>query len=137
MLKEFKDFVMKGNVMDLAVGVIIGGAFGTVVKSLVEDVIMPVVGMVGGKPDFSSIVIGGKTVMKEGRQIIEGGIMLGNFMNALISFLILAAVIFFVFVKPMAKLKALTEKPAEPAAPPEPPADVKLLTEIRDLLKSR
>jgi large conductance mechanosensitive channel len=137
MLKDFKDFVMKGNVMDLAVGVIIGGAFGKIVDSLVKDVITPVVGLFGGQPDFSSIIIGGKAVMKDGKQIIEGGIMVGSFINAIISFLILAAVIFFIFVKPMAKLKALTDKPAAPAAPPEPAADVKLLTEIRDLLKAK
>jgi large conductance mechanosensitive channel len=137
MLKEFKDFVTKGNVMDLAVAVIIGGAFGKIVDSLVKDVITPVIGLFGGQPDFSSIVIGGKTVLKEGKEVIEGGIMVGNFLNAVIGFLILAAVIFFVFVKPMARLKALGAKPAAPAAPPEPPADVKLLTEIRDLLKPR
>jgi large conductance mechanosensitive channel len=137
MLKEFKDFALKGNVMDLAVGVIIGGAFGKIVDSLVKDVITPIIGLFGGQPDFSSIIIGGREVMKEGKSVIEGGIMVGNFLNAVISFLILAAVVFFVFVKPLAKLKALAEKPAAPAAPPEPPADVKLLAEIRDLLKSK
>jgi large conductance mechanosensitive channel len=123
MLKEFKEFITKGNIMDLAVGVIIGGAFGKIVDSLVKDVITPLIGLFGGQPDFSSLAI--------------GGIMVGNFINAIISFLILAAVVFFIFVKPMARLKSLSEKPAAPAAPPEPPADVKLLTEIRDLLKSR
>jgi large conductance mechanosensitive channel len=137
MLKEFKEFVMKGNVMDLAVAVIIGGAFGKIVTSLVQDVIMPIIGLLGGQPDFSKIVIGGHAMMKDGKEVIEGGIMVGNFLNAVIGFLMIAAVVFFVFVKPMTKLMALTTKPAAPAAPPEPPADVKLLTEIRDILKSR
>ncbi|MCF7731489.1 MAG: large conductance mechanosensitive channel protein MscL [Akkermansiaceae bacterium] len=123
MFKEFKTFITKGNVMDLAVAVIIGGAFGKIVDSMVKDIITPFIGLLGGQPDFSSIQF--------------NGIMLGNFMNAVVAFLMLAAVIFVVFVKPMNKLKAATAKPAAPAALPEPSPEEKLLTEIRDLLKQK
>lgn len=123
MLNEFKAFVTKGNVMDLAVAVIIGGAFGKIVDSMVKDIITPVIGMIGGQPDFSDITL--------------GSLMVGNFLNAVVAFLILAAVIFFVFVKPMNRLKAMAEKPKAPVAPPEPTAEEKLLTEIRDLLKQK
>ena len=123
LVNEFKVFIAKGNVVDLAVGIIIGAAFGDIVKSMVKDVITPLIGMVGGKPDFSSIHL--------------GPIMIGNFINAIVSFLILAAVVFFVLVKPMNKLMAtLIKKPDSPAAPPTP-EDVILLREIRDLLKEK
>jgi large conductance mechanosensitive channel len=119
----FKDFVMRGNVIDLAVGVIIGGAFGSIVDSMVKDVITPLIGAVGGAPDFSAIT--------------AGPIKIGNFVNAVIAFLILAAVVYFVIVKPYTALQARMAKPAPPVdnTPPPPPADVVLLTEIRDLLK--
>jgi large conductance mechanosensitive channel len=143
---EFKTFILKGNVVDLAVGVVIGAAFGKVVESMVKDMITPIIGLIGGTPDFSGIALfahqavkNGKPVFVEatGKPVLEGGIMIGNFLNATIAFLILAAVVFFLVVKPMnylmavAKLKA-EEKPAEPAPVPD---DVKLLMEIRDLLK--
>ena len=99
-IEEFKAFVLKGNVLDLAVAVIIGGAFGKIVDSVVKDVIMPVIGMVGGQPDFSSIKL--------------GPVMLGNFLNAVVAFLILAAVIFFVIVKPVTKLMAKKPAPSVP-----------------------
>lgn len=133
-LAEFKAFISKGNVMDLAVGVIIGAAFGKIVDSLVKDVIMPTIGLFGGAPDFSSIAIGAHEVIKAGKPSLEGGIMIGNFLNAVVSFLILAAVVFFFLVKPMNKLMASINKPA-PAAPPPTPEDVLLLREIRDSLK--
>jgi len=120
-ISEFKAFIAKGNVMDLAVGVIIGAAFGKIVDSMVKDVITPMIGMVGGQPDFSAIK--------------AGPILIGNFINAVVAFLILAAVVFFVLVKPMNKLMASLNKPAAPTAPPPPAADIVLLTEIRDLLK--
>ena len=122
-IQEFKAFVLKGNVVDLAVGVVIGAGFGKVVESMVKDVITPLIGMVGGQPDFSAVKV--------------SSIMIGNFINAALAFLILAAVIFFLVVKPMNHLIALTMKKAEekPAAPPPIPEDVKLLIEIRDLLK--
>jgi large conductance mechanosensitive channel len=144
-IEEFKTFIAKGNVMDLAVGVIIGGAFGKIVESMVKDVIMPIIGLVGGAPDFSSIAIGAHEAMKDGKVVIaangkpllEGGIMIGNFINATVSFLILAAVVFFVLVKPMNALMAKMKKPEAPAAPIATPEDVLLLREIRDALKSK
>ena len=135
MLTEFKNFILKGNVLDLAVGVIIGGAFGKIVDSMVKDVIMPLVGKIGGQPDFSSIAIGATKVMKDGKEVLEGGIMIGNFINAVVGFLILAAVVFFVIVKPANALMSGMKKKEVPGPPPPPPEDVKLLTEIRDLLK--
>ena len=142
-IEEFKSFVTKGNVMDLAVGVIIGGAFGKIVESMVKDVIMPIIGLIGGAPDFSSIAIGAHQAMKNGQAVIgangkpllEGGIMIGNFVNAVVSFLILAAVVFFVLVKPMNHLMAKMKKPDAAAVPPPTPEDVLLLREIRDALK--
>lgn len=142
-VQEFKAFAVKGNVVDLAVGVIIGGAFGKIVESMVKDVITPFIGLFGGTPDFSQIAIGAHQAMKDGvalvgangKPVLEGGIMIGNFINAIIAFLILAAVVFFVLVKPMNKLMATMNKPEGPAVPAPPPADIVLLTEIRDLLK--
>ena len=124
-LNDFKAFILKGNVVDLAVGVVIGAAFGKVVESVVRDLITPLIGFVGGQPDFSAVKLGPLSV--------------GNFLNATIAFLILAAVVFFLVVKPMNALMAMAKNKAEekPAAPGPLPDDVKLLMEIRDLLKSR
>ena len=122
---EFKQFATKGNVVDLAVGVVIGAAFGKVVESIVKDLITPLIGFIGGQPDFSAVK--------------AGPLLVGNFLNAAIAFLILAAVVFFLVVKPMNALMAMAKKKAE-AAPAEPAPiadDVKLLMEIRDLLKSK
>ncbi len=144
-LTEFKNFVAKGNVVDLAVGVIIGSAFGKIVDSMVKDIITPVIGLIGGQPDFSSIAFFAHKAVKDGKPVLnaagqpvlEGGIMLGNFLNSFVSFIIIAAVIFFVFVKPIAKLRSMAEKkPDSPEAPPVPD-DIKLLGEIRDLLKQK
>ena len=90
MLNEFKEFALKGNVVDMAIGVIIGGAFGNIVTSIVEDLLTPLIGMIGGQPDFSSIKL--------------GGIMIGNFINAVINFLIIAFCLFAI-VKAMNKMK--------------------------------
>jgi len=122
---EFKSFILKGNVVDLAVGVVIGTAFGDVVKSVVKDLITPLIGMFGGKPDFSKVYLGPLGV--------------GNFINAVLSFVILAAVIFFLVVKPINLLMAIAKRKAEeaPAEPAPIPDDVKLLMEIRDLLKEK
>lgn len=133
---EFKMFIAKGNVMDLAVGVIIGAAFGAIVKSMVEDVITPLIGMIGGKPDFSNIAIGAHKAIVNGKEVLTGGIMIGNFLNAVVSFLIMAAVVFFLLVKPMNKLMAKVKKPEE-KPPAVTPDDVLLLREIRDLLKAQ
>ena len=141
MLGEFKTFISKGNVMDLAVGVIIGGAFGKIVASLVSDVIMPAIGMVGGRPDmFASLAIGGHhEMMKQAdgtlKDVLTGGIMIGNFLDAVVQFLILAFVVFFFLVKPMNKLMAKINKPVPPPDAPPPPEDILLLREIRDSLK--
>jgi len=134
-LGEFKAFISKGNVMDLAVGVIIGGAFQGIVNSLVKDVITPTLGLFGGKPDFSSIAIGAHEVLVNGKPTLQGGIMIGNFLNAVVGFLILAAVVFFLLVKPMNKLMATINKPVPPPDAPPLPEDILLLREIRDSLK--
>jgi len=135
-LDEFKAFIAKGNVMDLAVGVIIGGAFSSVVTALVKDIITPFIGLFGGAPNFSSIAIGGHMVTaKDGTTSLQGGIMVGDFINAVIAFLILAAVVFFFIVKPMNALMARINKPAPPPPAPPTPEDVLLLREIRDSLK--
>ena len=117
----FKDFLLRGNVVDLAVGVMIGGAFGGIVGSMTTDVITPIIGMFGGQPDFAAWKI--------------GEIAIGNFVNAVISFAIMAAVVYFVVVKPYQAMMARINPPPAPGAPPPPPPDVQLLTEIRDLLK--
>ncbi len=136
MLKEFREFVAKGNVMDLAVGVIIGGAFGLIVKSLTDDVIMPVVGAVFGGFDFSNyfIPLSSAVTASTLEAAREQGAVLayGNFITVAINFVILAWII-FLMVKGVNNMRRKEEaKPAKPAAPP---ADVQLLTEIRDLLK--
>ncbi|WP_017463428.1 large-conductance mechanosensitive channel protein MscL [Dyella ginsengisoli] len=135
MLKEFKEFAMRGNVIDLAVGVVIGGAFGKIVTSLVNDVIMPPIGLLTGGVDFSDL----KLVLKAAdnsdpaHKVAEVAINYGTFVNTLIQFLIVAFAIFMV-VKAINRLSRKQEEAAPPAAPP---ADVVLLTEIRDLLKDR
>jgi large conductance mechanosensitive channel len=118
LISEFKEFAMKGNVIDLAVGVVIGGAFGKLVEGVVKGVIEPVLAAVQGKFETSALLDG-----------------LWNFGGGVLNFVLLAAVVFFVFVKPMNKLKAIADRKKEAAPPPGPPADVVLLTEIRDLLK--
>ncbi|PBC22371.1 MULTISPECIES: large conductance mechanosensitive channel protein MscL [unclassified Mesorhizobium] len=139
MLKEFQEFISKGNVMDLAVGVIIGAAFGKIVTSLVDDVIMPFIGALGGV-DFNNYFIGlshnvTATNLEDARK--QGAVFAyGSFITVALNFLIIAFVI-FLMVKGVNNLRRRLEreKPATPAAPP--PADVALLTEIRDLLAKR
>src|SRR5690606_15003331 len=132
-IKEFKEFAMRGSVVDLAVGVVIGGAFGKIVTSLVNDVIMPPIGYLTGGIDFSEM----KYVIEpadEANEIAETAINYGNFINVIIEFLIIAFCIFLV----IKGLNALKRKEEEaPAAPPEPSKEEVLLTEIRDLLKSK
>jgi large conductance mechanosensitive channel len=130
MLEEFKKFAMRGNVVDLAVGVVIGGAFGKIVSSLVDQVIMPPIGWLTGGIDFSQL----KWVLKPGdpaTKTAEVAIQYGAFINTVITFLIIAFVI-FLMVKAINRLSHKEED--KPAAPP---ADVVLLTEIRDLLKAK
>jgi large conductance mechanosensitive channel len=133
MLKEFREFAVKGNVLDMAVGIIIGAAFGTVVQSLVNDVIMPPIGLALGGVDFSEIAIQIGTD-PEGEAVTIG---IGLFINNVIAFLIVAFAVFMI-VRSFNKLKRAEEAKEEaPAAPPEPSAEEKLLAEIRDLLKTR
>jgi large conductance mechanosensitive channel len=137
MLQEFKAFIARGNVLDLAVGVIIGGAFGKIVSSLTDDVIMPVVGLLTGGIDFSSkfVVLGAVPASYTGSltdysALKKAGVAMlgyGSFITAVINFLILAFIIFLI----VRQANKLTAKPAEPAAPTE----VELLAEIRDALK--
>jgi large conductance mechanosensitive channel len=134
---EFKEFALKGNVMDLAVGVIIGGAFGKIVDSVVGDLIMPIVSKVFGGLDFSNYYVGlaGQAAGLTLEEAKKGGAVFayGNFITILLNFVILAFII-FMMIKQMNRLKR--EAPAEPPAPPAPPAeDIVLLREIRDALK--
>jgi large conductance mechanosensitive channel len=135
MLKEFREFAMKGNVVDLAVGVIIGGAFGAIVTSLVGDIIMPIIGSIGGL-DFSNYFIGlsnkiTATNLADAKK--QGAVLAwGNFLTLTINFTIIAFVLFMV-IRFMNQLKR--KDAAAPAAPPKPTREEELLTEIRDLLK--
>src|SRR5882672_10405332 len=138
---EFREFAMKGSVVDLAVGVIIGGAFGKIVDSMVNDLIMPIIGRVLGKVDFTNLFIPLSDIPPGTPQSLDAlrkaGVPVfayGNFITILINFLILAFII-FLMVKQMNKLKK--QEPAAPAAQPAPPEDVVLLREIRDALKAR
>ena len=139
MLKEFKEFAMKGNVLDMAIGVIIGGAFGKIVSSLVSDVLMPPLGLLMGKVDFSSLFIDlSRTsppslaaAKAAGAQTLNYGV----FLQSVFDFIIIAFVI-FMLVKQVNRFKK-EAPPPPPAAPPEPTNEEKLLMEIRDLLKNR
>lgn len=134
-VKEFKDFAVKGNVIDLAVGVIIGGAFGKIVTSIVNDIIMPPIGLAMGGVDFSNLkIILKKAVLDANGAITTEAVSInyGNFMNIVIQFLIIALCVFAV-VKGFNSLKKKAEDPKNPEAPT--PQDILLLTEIRDLLK--
>jgi large conductance mechanosensitive channel len=118
MLKGFRDFIARGNVLDLAVGVIIGAAFGSIVTSLVKDVLTPIIGEIGGQPDFAAIKI--------------GPVLLGNFLNAVVGFVFIAAALYFFIVVPFNKFSKKKE-----TAPPAPKEEVVLLTQIRDLLAKK
>jgi large conductance mechanosensitive channel len=143
MMQEFRDFAIKGNVVDLAVGVIIGGAFGKIVDSLVKDIIMPIVGRIIGNVNFTEMYV----VLAPPAKAVEGAasydtltkaganlFAYGNFITIVINFLILAFVI-FQLVKVYTKAKEAANKPAPAAAPAAPPEDVVLLREIRDALR--
>lgn len=135
MLKEFKEFISKGNVIDLAVGVIIGAAFGKIVTSLVDDVIMPPIGKLLGNADFANLYIplAGQTAKTVEEAKKAGAVIAyGAFLNTIIQFLIIAFVI-FLLVKAVNRLRR--DKPEE--APAAPPAQEVLLTEIRDILRAR
>ena len=144
MLNEFKKFAMKGNMLDMAVGIIIGGAFDTIVKSLVSDVLMPPLGLLLGGMDFSKLKVVlqeavTETVTKDGKaieQVVdpEVAIRYGAFFDAAIAFLLVAFALFIV-IKGVNKLKEKEEE--APAEPPAPPKEEVLLEEIRDLLKAQ
>jgi large conductance mechanosensitive channel len=134
-IKEFKDFIARGNVLDLAVAVIIGAAFSKIITSLVNDIIMPVIGLITGNINISSL----KVVLREASdngitKIAESSFNYGNFIQTVIDFLLVAIVI-FLLVKGINMMRK--KKEAAPPPPPEPAEDVKLLTEIRDLLKDK
>ena len=140
MLKEFKEFAMRGNVMDMAVGIIIGAAFGKIVTSLVSDVIMPPIGLLMGNVDFSNLFV--NLTMDEGFASVAAAeaagapiIKYGVFINTVLDFVIVAFAI-FLLIRALNKLKKKQEA-APPPAPPAPSAEVKLLGEIRDLLKAQ
>jgi len=140
MMQEFREFAIKGNVMDLAVGVIIGGAFGKIVDSVVNDLIMPVVGLIFGKLDFSNLFVILGTVPDGIPRTLDAlrkaGVPVfayGNFITVAVNFLILAFII-FIMVKQINRLKR--EAPTAPAAPAPTPEDVVLLREIRDSLRN-
>ncbi len=138
MLQEFKKFALRGNVLDMAVGIIIGAAFTTIVQSAVNDIIMPPIGLLTGGVDFSSLFINlSGTEVASVAEAKKAGLPVigyGLFINAVISFLIVAFVL-FLLIRGMNKLVAKEE--AQPAAPPPPPKQEVLLEEIRDLLKER
>jgi large conductance mechanosensitive channel len=137
-LKEFKEFAMKGNVLDLAIGVIIGGAFGTIIASMVDDVIMPIIGAIFGGLDFSNYFLGLSSAVSAGTLAAarEQGAVLayGSFLTAVVNFTIIAFILFLV-VKGVNSMKRKEEE--APAAPEAPPAQEVLLAEIRDLMKKQ
>ena len=135
-IHEFKEFIARGNVLDMAIGVIIAGAFGKITTSLVNDVFMPFISWIFGTRDMTALNL----VVREATETQEAIVIgFGSFVATIIDFLLIALVV-FVIVKAMNTAKKKMEKPAEPApapAPPEPSAEEKLLTEIRDLLKNK
>ena len=143
-IDEFKTFAIKGNALSLAVGVIVGAAFQSIIKSLTDDVIMPVVAIFMGGIDFSQIKIVlprlfGDPVLDEAGNVVLNTLNIGNFISAIINFLILALVVFWL-VRILTKMSEIGKKPEPPKeeappAPPEPTKEELLLTEIRDLLK--
>ena len=131
-IQDFKAFALKGNVMDMAVGVIIGGAFGKIVTSLVNDILMPLIGMATGGIDFTEL----KYVIKEAEGEAEAVVLpYGQFIQNVVDFLIIAFCIFLMVKRIAALNRKKEEEAAAPAPAPEPSAEEKLLTEIRDLLK--
>jgi len=142
MLKEFKEFAAKGNMLDMAVGIVIGAAFATIITSLVNDIVMPPIGMALGGVDFAELYailqqgdpVGPYATLAAAKEAGAVTMNWGIFINSLISFLIVAFALFIV-IKGFNKMKA--EEEAAPEAPPEPSAEETLLTEIRDLLQAK
>lgn len=127
MLKEFRDFILRGNVVDLAVAVVIGAAFKAIVDALVKDLITPLLAAIGGQPDFSSIKF----------TINGSAFLIGDFINNVVSFLIIAAVIFFLIIKPMNLFMARAARKTVDSAPPAATKEEVLLTEIRDAIRAQ
>ena len=139
-LQEFKTFAMRGNVIDMAVGIIIGGAFGKIVSSIVADIIMPPIGLLVGGMDFADMKCILKEAVMDGETVVtpEVAITYGNFIQVLVDFIIVAFAVFLLIKGVNALATARKKKEEEkPATPPAPPADIQLLTEIRDLLKEK
>ena len=136
LIKEFKEFAMRGNVLDMAVGIVIGGAFGKIVSSFVEDILMPPIGVLLGGVNFSDLKIVFKQAVMDGENVVtpEVALRYGNFIQVIFDFLIIA---FAIFMLLEAVNKFNKKKEEAPAAPEAPPADVQLLTEIRDLLQKK
>ena len=137
-INEFKQFAVKGNAVDMAVGVIIGGAFGKIVSSIVEDIIMPPIGWIIGGVNFSDLKVTLPAMDVAGLEKLEPAtINYGNFLQTTLDFIIIAFCVFLMVkgINRMSRKKA--EEPAAPPAPPAPSAEEKLLTEIRDLLKDK
>jgi large conductance mechanosensitive channel len=130
MMSEFRDFAMRGNVVDMAVGIVIGGAFGKIVSSFVNDVLMPPIGMLLGGVDFTSLAV---TLKAAAGEVPAVTLNYGSFVQTVVDFVIIAFAIFMV-IKAMNSMKK-KEEAAPPPAPPKPSAEEALLTEIRDLLK--
>ncbi len=136
-LQEFKQFAMRGNVVDMAVGIIIGAAFGKIVTSVVSDIIMPPIGVLVGGVNFTDLKFTLKDAVMEGGAEVAPAVTLnyGNFIQVTFDFLIVAFAVFLLVKGINALNSRKKEEPAKPAAPAAPPADIQLLTEIRDLLK--
>lgn len=130
MIQGLKGFILRGNVVDLAVAVIIGAAFGAVVDSMVKDIITPIIGLIGGQPDFANL-----RLFADAKG--QGGIAYGSFLNAVISFLIKAVLVYLVIVVPMKHIAARRGQPKASEVPAAPPEEIVLLREIRDSLKAQ
>jgi large conductance mechanosensitive channel len=137
-IKEFKEFAVKGNMIDLAVGIIIGAAFGKIIASLVSDIIMPPIGLLLGGINFTDIQIIMKDAVKDpvtGKETAAVALKIGNFLQTLVDFIIIAFSVFMILKGIISLKKQKTEETVAPPAPPAPTKDQELLTEIRDLLK--
>lgn len=136
MMKEFKEFAMRGNVLDMAVGIVIGGAFGKIISSLVNDVIMPPIGILLGGVDFTNLKLVLKEAVMNGEEVVSEAVVVsyGSFVNTIIEFLIVAFAIFMVIKAMNSAKRKKEEAPAAPAPDPGP-SEKDLLAEIRDLLK--
>ena len=138
-IQEFKKFAIRGNVVDMAVGVIIGGAFGKIVSSIVNDLIMPTIGVIIGGVNFTDLKLTLKKAVMEGDKVVSPAVTInyGNFLQTTLDFLIIAIAVFLLIKAINALNKKKEETTKETKAPVAPPADIQLLTEIRDLLKER